>query len=300
MQRAVIIGGCGFLGRSLMTEFSRSGWASESFDRREGCDLLASGAAERLAKSQPRLIVHAGGLYGNHEESQLRAANVDSTEMLLAAVAKCSPYTRVVLIGSAAEFGVSAASAGMVEEAENGHPNSPYGVSKLQQSMLARDLAVKHGLDVLRVRVFNTLGPGQSPALVGGAMVGRFFERIAAGVAELTVSDPESVRDFLDVRDVARLVRIVGSELEKEPQRIPVNICSGIGTSIAALAGELAAAVGSPVRFRFEPSTKPSRIVGIPRTLRQICGEGTLCKISSYQSMRDMWVHHSTRVHTER
>jgi nucleoside-diphosphate-sugar epimerase len=146
------------------------------------------------------------------------------------------------------------------------------------------------GLDVVRLRLFNTLGPGQGPALVGGGMVKRLREQMETGAGVLTVREPRSVRDFLDVRDIADVIFRVAGSTAIETSVAPLNVCSGEGLSIAALAGELLAASGTSVRLAWEGlDLKGSRVVGSNRTLAGILAGGAVKKISTLQSLADMW-----------
>jgi GDP-4-dehydro-6-deoxy-D-mannose reductase len=84
-------------------------------------------------------------------------------------------------------------------------PNNPYGVSKVAQDMLGLQYFLSHGLDVLRVRAFNHIGPRQSPAFVAASFAKQIAE-IEAGLIEpiLHVGNLEAERDFTDVKDVVR------------------------------------------------------------------------------------------------
>jgi GDP-4-dehydro-6-deoxy-D-mannose reductase len=82
-------------------------------------------------------------------------------------------------------------------------PNNPYGVSKAAQDILGLQYFLSHGLDVLRVRAFNHIGPRQSPVFVAASFAKQIAE-IEAGLIEpsLHVGNLEARRDFTDVKDV--------------------------------------------------------------------------------------------------
>lgn len=293
-RKVLIVGSRGFVGRHLCAEFEAHGdlvWGVDRTDAAEPVDLGNPQEARRvIARVNPDFIVQAAGRVGEASEAELRAAHLVPTLALLDAVADLRAGARILLVGSAAEFGVESARR-VYRECDSGAPTSAYGRSKLEQSLEARRLSESRGLDLIRVRLFNTLGPGQTPALVGGAMVDRLYTLFRGGTDRFVVRDPESQRDFLDIRDIARLMRRLLESLPKNPGRPPVNLCSGEGTSIAALAGELLAAAGVEARVAFErPDRPPTAIVGECSTLAQVLRPGEpVAGIGRISSLRDMW-----------
>jgi GDP-4-dehydro-6-deoxy-D-mannose reductase len=84
-------------------------------------------------------------------------------------------------------------------------PENPYGVSKVTQDALALQYHLSHGVDVIRARAFNHIGPRQSPVFVAASFARQIAE-IEAGRKEpvLLVGNLEAMRDFTDVVDVMR------------------------------------------------------------------------------------------------
>ena len=83
--------------------------------------------------------------------------------------------------------------------------------------MLAYQYGLTYGLDIVRMRPFNHIGPGQSERFV----VAGFARQIAQ--AELGQVEPvvlvgnlEAARDFLDVRDVVRAYRLAVERAESD------------------------------------------------------------------------------------
>jgi nucleoside-diphosphate-sugar epimerase len=150
------------------------------------------------------------------------------------------------------------------------------------------------GLNVVCPRLFDTLGPGQSTALVGGAMVERLEFLANEGKKEFSVKNPESIRDFLDVRDVSRLLWQVALHWERFQSGQPVNIGSGVGTKIGDLAKNLLEVSGKPLRLVPEPQEAgpESDIVADITLLKSIIGDSPIQTIPLKTSLRDMWVWH--------
>jgi len=116
----------------------------------------------------------------------------------------------------------------------------------------------------VRARPFNHTGPGQDAAFVCSALA-RQVALIEAGRQEpvVRVGNPDPVRDFSDVRDVAAgYVALV----ERGRSGEAYNLCSGEGVSIAEVIALLRSLAKVPVRVRSDPALRrPNdvpRIVG--------------------------------------
>jgi GDP-4-dehydro-6-deoxy-D-mannose reductase len=292
IKHVIVLGSRGFLGRNLVTTLHGLDADVVGLDLHDFADPDALDRRLRRAlEGRPGVVFHAAGCVGPASRTELEAAHVESTERLLRATAETSPDTRIVVVGSAAEIGVPTVSSSHAPEREGGQPTSDYGHSKLAQSTLARELSGSLGLDVIRVRLFNTLGPGQRPNLVAGAMIKGLAEARRAKRKSIQIVDGASVRDFLDVRDVARCLVGLATRLRADPERPPVNVCSGEGLSIAGLAGELLAATGIEIALRFEDGpSPPTRVVGACATLQALELPAPIRAISTLESLRDMWI----------
>ena len=70
-----------------------------------------------------------------------------------------------------------------VDEATPLRPNSPYGISKVAQDLMAQQYWFNFGMPTVRVRSFNHIGPGQSDSFVASAFARQIAE-IEAGRQE--------------------------------------------------------------------------------------------------------------------
>jgi len=124
--------------------------------------------------------------------------------VLLAAIAM-GTKPRVLVVGSAEEYGIVAPEELPIRETNPLRPSSPYAVSKVAQDMLGYQYYASHKLPVVRVRPFNHIGPGQSPAFVTSDFAKQIAE-VEAGRREpvLHVGDLSTRRDFSDVKDIVR------------------------------------------------------------------------------------------------
>jgi GDP-4-dehydro-6-deoxy-D-mannose reductase len=207
----LITGPCGFLGGRFLDVLTHAaprpevvGWR-RALDPPSGApreivdDLSATSLADVLAELRPAHLVHLAGLVPPADDAALWTANVGLASILLDAVRIASPHTRVLLIGSAAEYGP--ARIPRIGEDQPCAPTTTYGRAKLCQTLLARHYHRSWGVPVMIARPFNVIGPGMSSCTVVGAICEQLAAARADGVVKL--GNLDSARDFLDVRDVA-------------------------------------------------------------------------------------------------
>ncbi|MGH9534103.1 MAG: NAD-dependent epimerase/dehydratase family protein [Terriglobales bacterium] len=121
-------------------------------------------------------------------------------------------------------------------------PHSIYAVTKLAQEQMVRCFGQAYGMPAVALRFFNVYGPGQSLGNPYTGVAALFSARLLAGQTLPIYEDGGQQRDFVNVRDVARACQLA---LQAGVSGT-FNIASGQPVTIAALAGELAAALGRP------------------------------------------------------
>ena len=258
MRTALVTGACGFIARHLAPAlFGRTDIQLHGVDRRAHriagyadwsvVDLEDARDTRALVERvQADLVFHLVGQFRGTDE-EIERTNVGTTRHLLDAVRRATPSARVVVIGSAAEYGhVDRSSQPVVEEFEK-HPVSAYGRAKQQVAALAREYATVHALRVMLARPFNPVGPGIADTLVVGAIIRRLRAVHGGGVpAKIRIGSTTAVRDFVDVRDVAEGILRVA---ERGRAGEAYNLCSGTGHTIAEVLDELLGLAGLPGAF---------------------------------------------------
>ena len=116
--------------------------------------------------------------------------------------------TRVVLIGSAAEYGPVRPEENPIPESRFLNPVSVYGLSKAWQSQLLA-LYAGRGVDVLCARVFNLYGPGVSEGLFAGRLQRRIEDILAGRQTLVEVGPLSAIRDYLSTAEAARLLLMI-------------------------------------------------------------------------------------------
>jgi GDP-4-dehydro-6-deoxy-D-mannose reductase len=277
--RAVITGGRGFVGQHLGAHLRAQGDDIALLDHRgnDAVDITdADAVREWIGRIVPDVVYHLAarshvGASWNDEDAVQRV-NVGGTANVLAA-ASAAGGARIVVVGSAEEYGRIDPSEVPVRESAPLQPVSPYARSKVAAEELALAAQRDGTLDVICIRAFNHTGPGQSPTFLVPGLASRIAAAERAGTDHITVGNLESVRDYTDVRDVVRAYRLLAEG--GEPGQV-YNVCSGRGVSVADIAHGLLALSDRPMRLDVDPElVRPVDVpvlVGDATRLREATG----------------------------
>jgi GDP-4-dehydro-6-deoxy-D-mannose reductase len=293
-ERALITGGTGFIGLQLERELVDDGFEVTAVGRSSG-DVTDPQAMRRLvAEVRPTHVFHLAGIRDGELDELLRI-NVCGTVNVLEAVAAAAPAARVLVAGSAAEYGETTR-----EPVGEDHPLQPvtdYGVAKTAQELAAAAVAARRGLHLTRVRLFNLLGPGEPTSFVASAIAGR-IAAIQAGTARppLRTGDLSTRRDFVDVRDVARALRFAAT---RGDAGAVYNVCSGRATPIRRLVEELLAVAGLDIAVESNPEPAVLNVRGHAGSAERLrAATGWEPKRSLRDSLADVLVAHHGRIAT--
>ena len=120
-------------------------------------------------------------------------------------------------------------------------PASPYGITKVAIEQYVDALGTLWGMRGISLRYANIYGPRQNPEGEAG-VIAIFCNRLLSGRPLLINGDGLQTRDFVYVEDVARANVLA---LEREDITGPINIGTGVETSVTAIADALRSAAGS-------------------------------------------------------
>ncbi|HUS62289.1 MAG TPA: GDP-mannose 4,6-dehydratase [Acidimicrobiales bacterium] len=288
-MRALVTGASGFVGRWLVEHLQHEGDDVGALD--PDLDITDRGAlVGAVARHEPEVIyhlaaaAHVGGSWV--DPGKTYAVNSLGTLHLLDAARRLPRPPRVLLVSSGEVYG-AAARDGILTEDVQPSPITPYGASKLAAELLGMQ-AAEMGLDVVRTRAFNHVGPGQSPTFLVPGFASRIVAAMREGRPSIKVGNLSAVRDFSDVRDVVRAYRLLATT--GAPGAV-VNVCSGTGRSAADVAGLLLGIAGAELELVPDPElTRPvdlPAMVGDPTRLRAM---GWSAQIDFEQTLRDVLV----------
>ena len=248
--RALVTGASGFVGTHLGELLARAGdieipSTSNITDR----DALIA----EFTAAEPDVVYHlaaqadVGGSWNRPVETF--RVNAEGTLNVLDA-ARIAGATRVVAVTSADLYGKVTEADMPLTEAQPLRPVSPYGVSKAAADLICVQAGLAYDLEVIRVRAFNHLGPGQSDAFVASAIASRIARAEAEGRDSISVGNLEARRDFTDVRDVVHAYRAL--MLAGEPGEA-YHVCSGRDRSVQELADILIAHSSADITLETDP-----------------------------------------------
>lgn len=86
-------------------------------------------------------------------------------------------------------------------EGREGHPLSPYAVSKITNELYAKVLQGDGRTELIGLRYFNVFGPRQSPNGAYAAVIPLFFQQLIEGKDSYINGDGNQVRDFTFVEN---------------------------------------------------------------------------------------------------
>jgi len=168
-----------------------------------------AGVSEAIDEIEPDMLFHlaAQAAVGPSWErpADTLIGNITMQLHLLQAVLAHGLAPRILVVGSADEYGRVTTDDLPIDEDTPLRPLNPYAVSKIAQDMLGYQYHLSHGLHVVRVRPFNHIGPRQGLGFVVPDFA-RQIARIEAGLQDpvVRVGDLSARRDFTDVRDMVR------------------------------------------------------------------------------------------------
>jgi nucleoside-diphosphate-sugar epimerase len=256
MRKVLVTGATGFLGGYVCAELRRRAFHVTTLgreDRGSGSVPLPrlvsrASLATVLRDIEPSIIFHLAGTSQSADLGRLYDANVVYAASLLDAALDCRIVPVVVVIGSAAEYGTPLHPGGVTRETDLCLPLSAYGISKLAQTNHAL-ASFKRGVPTIAARLFNPIGVGSPPTTALGSFVNQIAGFRDGGV--LQTGDLGAIRDFVDVRDAARA--IVDLAMSEAAFGKIVNLCSGLGSSLAEIVERLMRLSGVSVQHLVDP-----------------------------------------------
>ena len=135
-------------------------------------------------------------------------------------------------------------------------PLSPYGINKLASEILIRQYAAAYGVATTIFRFFNVYGPRQDPHNPYSGVISIFAGQALAGEPLTIYGDGGQTRDFIFVTDVSRI--LAAACLDEGggggAGGGPINLGTGIGTSILDLAQAIVSLARAPSRIVHAPA----------------------------------------------
>lgn len=297
-MKVVVSGVNGFVGRHLVRELTCHGhdvigMGLDSAGSDIGpllCDHVEVDLRQRWPSVHCDAVVHLAALSAVEPSFRDPQRYIESNSAPLTRLAEALLSTnegvRVVVVSTGAVYHTTDNQS--LNEGSPINPSSPYIVSKIlteAQSAYYR----QRGLDILVMRPFNHIGPGQGPGFLLPDLVSGVTNWMETEEA-VRVGNLATRRDYTDVRDVVRAYRLA---LEAPHVTTPVlNVCSGKSVSGRELLDLVADALtdGRPPEIhvdqaKFRPGD-PGQIRGNNTAIRETLGWQP--SIGLVQTVRDV------------
>lgn len=277
----MVTGAAGFVGPFLMRELSEAGMTCVSFEGPDGAlvDLRDAALVDAtIARIKPDSVVHLAAQ--SHvprsfaDPRETFDVNVGGTLNLLLALRAHDFAGRFLFVGSGAVYGRVPEAELPVQETRALAPTNPYAASKVAAEALCYQWGQSEDFEVLCVRPFNHIGPGQSEIFAIASFARQIVEaKLGRRDPVMDVGDVDVTRDFTDVRDVVRAYRLLlGSGESGEVY----NVCSGEEHSLRALIEGMAERAGVTMEVRQDAArlrrADQRRMLGDANKLRAATG----------------------------
>ncbi len=278
-MKALIIGAAGFVGQYLELHLKYDlGWdviltKLQTEELKSKCktynlDITASADLRALLISvKPDVIFHLAAqssvAVSWNKPALTARVNILGCINLLEAVKSIDDYNpRIMLIGSAEEYGCLPEGVSSVSEDTAVHPCNPYAVTKAAQNMFGAMYAKSCGMDIVMVRAFNHIGAGQLPQFVAADFCNQAAE-IKAGLRKnvICTGNLSAKRDFTDVRDI---IRAYGLLAQNGKTGETYNVGSGKSIAIADILNMIIEISGCKIVHQYDENRmRPSDIPDI-------------------------------------
>lgn len=297
-MQAIVTGSRGFVGRHLVSLLRGSGHKVTGVDLVPGghpddvsMNLLDCKAVSDLFVAvRPDWIFHLAALTFEPVDAEgvvaLDQANVQAVASVIEACTLLNRNfqykPRLIFASSCSVYGIPQSVDGRVTTKDPARPVLKYGWSKLAAEELAICAARRGQIEAVCARSFNIVGPGERSNSVIGAVV----SQLMSGKKAVMIGDVSTIRDFIDVRDVA--AAFVAMAAAGRNMGI-YNVGSGKGTVVGDLIAAVIAASGLDASLNFDPGrTRPVDVPAIYADISDLVAIGWKPEYSISQTVADI------------
>lgn len=210
----------------------------------------------KIRSLQPEWIFHLAALSSPTQSftnpNSTYTNNIEGQLNLLDAARSLSPLPKVMVVGTAEEYGKVGEAIFPLNEETPLNPVSPYAVSKVATDFMGLMYHHAYSLPVIRVRPFNHIGERQTDLFVCPAFA-KQIALIEAGkqAPVIEVGNLSTIRDFTDVKDMVQAYEL--ALIKGVPGEV-YNLGSGIGITIETLLNELLALATKRIEIKVDPN----------------------------------------------
>ncbi len=238
-----ITGAEGFLGTHLVKTLQSKNIQCSVFNRSKHNLFIVDSLKDFVSSKD--VIVHLAGINRDKNSNDIANVNILGTLGLLEALVKYSPHAKFIFSSSIrAQL-----------------QNDVYGISKRIAEELIIGYAKKYGFSVGLLRFSNLYGAGGMPFY--NSVISTMMHQIKQGETIAIHGDGSQERDYLYVQDA--VTAIIAAIHCKSLKAIPMNICTGVLTSLNEILEILKMYSRNEIRVRYDTIAKTENVHIKPR-----------------------------------
>ena len=278
-MRVLVTGGGGFLGSHLVERLEADGH-DVAVARRRDYDLTRYEDAERLFRdTEPELVFHLAAEVGGIGANRANPGRYWYANLMMGAhvleQSRASGVGKLVVAGTVCAYPKFTPVPFREDDLWNGYPeetNAPYGVAKKSVLVGAQGYREQYGLRTAYLLPANLYGPRDNFDLETSHGIPALIRKMVDATDEVVLwGDGSPTREFLYVDDCVEGLVLAA---ERYDGGEPVNLGTGVETSIRELAETIADLTGFEGELRWDtsmPNGQPRRRLDASRA-RELFG----------------------------
>jgi len=160
-----------------------------------------------IQKLNPDIIYNFAGSFSNNFETDYKN-NVIVTKNILDSIIRNKLDSKIIINGSAAEYGFIKNDDFPINEDYPLNPISFYGLSKVFQTYLARAYYLRDNIKIFITRPFNIIGYGISEKLFIGRLINQ-IKKYLEQKEKISLGNLNNERDYLDIDDLISAYKLI-------------------------------------------------------------------------------------------